>query len=90
MQPEIGSCNDGLTICPICGTQFQRVGRQRLRADAWRQATWRLRHPAPLPVAPATALALDSTRGGADALADSVQRCPASVDQRSRTRVTML
>ena len=52
MQPEIGSCNDGLTICPICGTRFHRVGRQRFCDDACRQAAWRRRHPTPLPVVP--------------------------------------
>jgi hypothetical protein len=52
MQPEIGPCNDGLTICPICGTRFHRVGRQRFCDDACRQAAWRRRHPTPLPVVP--------------------------------------
>jgi hypothetical protein len=53
MQPETGSCNDNPTICPICGPQFRRVGRQRSCDDACRQAAWRRRHPTPLPVVPA-------------------------------------
>jgi hypothetical protein len=50
--PEIGSCNDGLTICPVCGKRFRRVGRQRFCDGACRQEAWRRRHPSPLPMVP--------------------------------------
>ena len=50
--PEIGSCNDDLTMCPVCGDGFRRVGRRRFCDDACRQEAWRRRHPIPLPVVP--------------------------------------
>ena len=40
--PEIGSCNDDLTICPVCGDGFRRVGRRRFCDDACRQEAWRI------------------------------------------------
>jgi len=52
MQPKIGSCNDGLTTCPVCGDRFRRVGRQRFCDDACRQEAWRRRHPTSLPEIP--------------------------------------
>lgn len=55
-QPDTDSPsrNDGLTIaCPLCGHGFHPVGRRRFCSDAWRQAAWRQRHPAPLPSLPA-------------------------------------
>jgi hypothetical protein len=45
--------NDGGTIaCEGCGRAFDRSGRRRFCSDACRQAAWRRRHPAPIPVLP--------------------------------------
>jgi hypothetical protein len=53
MEPSIPSRNDGVTIaCAGCGRVFGRSGRRRFCSDACRQAAWRERHPAPVPVLP--------------------------------------
>jgi hypothetical protein len=45
--------NDDLTIgCPVCSRRFRPSGRRRYCSDTCRQAAWRQRHPAPLPVLP--------------------------------------
>ena len=45
--------NVGVTTpCPVCGLPFTPVGRQRVCSAACRQADWRRRHGAPLPIIP--------------------------------------
>jgi hypothetical protein len=45
--------NDSATMpCPRCSRSFAPIGRQRYCSTACRQATWRRRHAAPLPVLP--------------------------------------
>src|SRR5664280_2886193 len=60
--PEIPSGDDMATTsascsCPVCGTPFARVRRQRYCSDTCRRTAWRRRHaaaqpaPAPMPAA---------------------------------------
>ena len=45
--------NDPVTIaCPVCTSPFHPQGRQRVCSAACRQALWRHRHPAPMPIVP--------------------------------------
>ena len=45
--------NVGVTTpCPVCRLPFTPVGRQRVCSAACRQADWRRRHGAPLPIIP--------------------------------------
>lgn len=51
--PDFPLRNDSVTIaCAVCGTACARVGRRRFCSDVCRQAGWRQRHPAPLPLLP--------------------------------------
>jgi hypothetical protein len=47
--PPSRNDNETTTTCPVCGTPFTPIRRQRYCTPACRQAAWRTRHHTPNP-----------------------------------------